>query len=296
MRVTQGMLTQQFLLDLQNNYRKLSRLQDEAASGKRINRPADDPVGVGFAMRYKAQVAYYGQYQQNADMAKGWLDYTDTVMNQAGDVIKRARDLAVQGASDTVPPDARQALASEVDQLLQQMVTIGNSQYNGKYIFNGQATTTPPYDSANPENSATNNGQVLYDIGDGVHLDVNVPGSRFFGAPSEADNVFAVLKQLRDGLTNNNTAQIEDALGKIDSRYSKMLEVRADVGARSNRVDLAQNRLADMVQNLQSLLSKTEDADMGKLAVDLKTAENVHMASLAVGARVLVPSLVDFLK
>ncbi|MDI3327909.1 MAG: flagellar hook-associated protein FlgL [Alicyclobacillaceae bacterium] len=296
MRVTQGMLTQQFLLDLQNNFRRLSRLQDEVASGKRINRPADDPVGVGFAMRYKAQIAYYGQYKENADMAKGWLDYTDTVMDQAGQVIQRARELAVEGASDTVPPDARRALAAEVDQLLRQMVTIGNSRYNDKYIFNGQDTTTQPYDSAKPETVKTNPGKMLYDIGDGVYLDVNVTGTRYFGDPTDTDNVFAVLKQLRDALNNNDTAQIEDALGKIDSRFQKMLEVRADVGAKSNRVELAQNRLGDMLQNLEGLLSKTEDADMGRVIIDLKAAENVHMASLAVGARVMVPSLVDFLK
>ncbi|MBX6396204.1 MAG: flagellar hook-associated protein FlgL, partial [Alicyclobacillaceae bacterium] len=181
MRVTQGMLTQQFLLDLQNNFRRLSRLQDEVASGKRINRPADDPVGVGFAMRYKAQMAYYGQYKENADMAKGWLDYTDTVMDQAGQVIQRARELAVEGASETVPPDARRALADEVDQLLQQMVTIGNSRYNDKYIFNGQDTATRPYDPADPEKVKTNQGKILYDIGDGIYLDVNVTGNRYFG-------------------------------------------------------------------------------------------------------------------
>jgi flagellar hook-associated protein 3 FlgL len=295
-RITQAMLTSQILSDIQGNYARMSKLQNEAASGKRINSPADDPVGVGFVMRYKDELASYQQYQSNASAALSWLQYTDSTMNQAGQVMQRLRDLAVQGASDTLSADDRKALASEVGQLYDQLVSIGNTQFNGQYIFNGQLTTTAPYpDAAAAASASTDTGAVLYDIGD-ARLAVNVSGNAFFGSPSDSDNAFAIAKQLEDGLNSNDTTAINDVLGKIDSRYNQMLAVRADIGAREDRVQLAQNRLQDMTQNVTSLLSNTEDADMAQVIVDLQAAENVHTASLLVASRVIQPTLVDFLK
>ncbi|MCL6632369.1 MAG: flagellar hook-associated protein FlgL [Alicyclobacillus herbarius] len=296
MRITQTMLTRQILSDIQNNYTRMSQLQSQAASGKRINKPSDDPVGVGFVLRYKDELASYQQYQSNAGAAQSWLKYTDSTMQQADTVMQRLRDLAVQGASDTFSPDDRKAMASEVGQLYDQLVSIANTQFSGQYIFNGQLTTQAPYpQDKDPATVVTDTGSVLYDIGD-ARLPVNVSGNSYFGAPSDADNAFAVAKQLEDALNNNDAQAISDVLGKIDSRYNQMLAVQANVGAREDRVQLAQNRLQDMTQNITSLLSNTEDADMAKVIVDLQAAENVHTASLLVASRVIQPTLVDFLK
>jgi flagellar hook-associated protein 3 FlgL len=295
-RVTQGMLNQQMLFDLEANTDRLLRLQNQVATGKRINEPADDPVGVGFVMRYKSEIAYYQQYQDNANAAQGWLNYTDTVMSQAYQVVQRARDLAVQGASDTMSPDDRQALASEVDQLYQQLVTIGNSQYNGQYIFNGQQTQQAPYGSTGAETVTTDSGDILYDVGDGIHLTVNTPGNKFFGDASDSDNAFALLKNLSDALKGDDGQAVNQLLGQFDSRLNQMSAAQADVGARLNRVQFEQSRLSDLLNNFQTLLAGVQDADMAKAITDLTTAQSVQQAALQVGARVIVPTLVDFLK
>jgi flagellar hook-associated protein 3 FlgL len=308
MRITQGMLSQQMIMDLQGNYERLSQLQNEIATGKRINTPADDPIGVGFVMRYKNEVAMYNQYTDNANTAKSYLDNLDSTMGEAVQTMQEARNLAVQGASDTLTQSDRQKIAAEVDQLYQHLVTIGNAQYQGKYIFNGQMTATMPYDPVTAEASTTDDGQILYDISEGVHFPVNVSGNQFFGAPDisgtasqypitdASDNAFSLLKQLKTALAQGTGTDVGNLLSKFDSRIGTMLDMRADVGARTDRVKLTQSRLDDLTQNANTLLSNTQDADMTKLIVDLKTAENVHQASLQVGARVILPTLVDFLK
>ncbi|WP_067922433.1 flagellar hook-associated protein FlgL [Alicyclobacillus shizuokensis] len=304
MRITQGMLNQQMLYDLENNTQRLSQLQNEVATGQRINSPADDPIGVGFVMRYNSDIAYYQQYQSNANAAQGFLNYTDTVMNQAIQVIQRARDLAVQGASDTMAPSDREALASEVDQLYQQLVTIGNSQYNGQYIFNGQQTNIAPYPTTGAENATTDTGSILYDLGDGIEMNVNTPGSQFFGdavAATDAgkgasDNAFDLLLSLSTALKNDDGQAVSQLLGQFDSRLDQMTAAQANVGARLDRIQFEQNRLSDLVNNFQSLLAGVQDADMAQTITDLTTAQTVQQASLAVGARIIVPTLVDFLK
>jgi flagellar hook-associated protein 3 FlgL len=296
MRITQGMLNQQMIFDIQGNNQRLSQLQEETATGKKINSPSDDPIGVGFVMQYNNQLAYYGQYQQNASQANGFLSFTDSTMNEAGQVMQRARDLAVQGSSDSMSAQDRQASASEVGQLYQQLVTIGNSQYNGQYIFNGQQTGTAPYDAENASAQSTNSGQVLYDLGNGVQLPVNVSGNNYFGAPSDTDNAFSILKQLQDALNNNDSAAIQSTIGEFDSRSNQMLYQRSDVGARSDRAQMMTNRLTDLTNNVTSLLSNTQDADMAQTIMQWNQANAVQQASLQAGAKVLQPTLVDFLK
>ncbi|MCL6627406.1 MAG: flagellar hook-associated protein FlgL [Alicyclobacillus shizuokensis] len=304
MRITQGMLNQQMLYDLENNTQRLSQLQNQVATGKRINSPADDPIGVSFVMRYNSDIAYYQQYQSNANAAQGFLNYTDTVMNQAIQVMQRARDLAVQGASDTMAPSDREALASKVDQLYQQMVTIGNSQYNGQYIFNGQQTNIAPYPATGAESVTTDTGSILYDLGDGIELNVNAPGSQFFGdavAATDAgkgtsDNAFDLLLSLSTALKNDDGQAVSQLLWQFNSRLDQMTAAQANVGARVDRVQFEQNRLSDLANNFQTLLAGVQDADMAQTITDLTTAQTVQQASLAVGARIIVPTLVDFLK
>ncbi|MCL6516745.1 flagellar hook-associated protein FlgL [Alicyclobacillus sp.] len=303
MRVTQTMLNQQLLYDLEANTDRLANLQKQVSTGKRVTSPADDPVGVTFVMRYKSDIAYYQQYQDNANAAQGWLNYTDTVMNQAQQVMQRARSLAVEGASDTLAPGDRQALAAEVDQLYQQLVTIGNSQYNGQYIFNGQQTQTAPYSTTGAETVSTDAGNILYDVGDGVHLQVNTPGNAFFGpaaasgAPAgSSDNAFALLRDLSTALKSDDGSAVSALLSKFDQRLDAMSAAQADLGAKLNRVQFEQSRLADLVNNFQTLLAGVQDTDMAKTITDFTTAQSVQQAALAVGARVIVPTLVDFLK
>ncbi|MCL6636897.1 MAG: flagellar hook-associated protein FlgL [Alicyclobacillus sp.] len=302
MRVTQGMLNQQMLLDLETNTARLSALQNQISTGKRINTPADDPVGVVFVMRYKNDIQYYQQYQDNASAAQGWLNYTEGAMNQAQQVMQRARDLAVQGASDTLSDTDRQAIAAEVDQLYQQLVNIGNSQYNGQYVFAGLQTNLPPYASASAMTQSTDTGPLLYDVGDGVELQVNTPGNDFFGSgtsnppPANSDNAFAVLLNLSSALQSNNGQAVSEVIQQIDSRLNQMSAQQALVGARLDRVQFEQNRLAGLINNFQTLLAGVQDADMAKTITELNTAQSVQQAALAVGARVIVPTLVDFLK
>jgi len=296
MRVTQGMLSQQMLYDIQGNNQRLSKLQNEAATGKKINSPADDPIGVGFVMQYKNDSAYDAQYQNNATTAQGVLSYTDSAMSEAGQVMQRARDLAVQGSTGTLTANDRQDMAAEVDQLSKQLVAIGNSEFNQQYIFGGQQTSAAPYPANNPQNVTTDNGHVMYDLGDGVSLNVNVPGNAFFGQASDANNAFAVLSQLKTALQNNDVNTIGSSISAIDSRSSAMMQAQSQIGALSDRAQLMQTRMADMAQNVQGLLANAQDADMAKVITDLNSATAVQTASLQVGARTIQPTLLDFLK
>jgi flagellar hook-associated protein 3 FlgL len=295
-RVTQSMINTQLIRNLNKNMMRMDNSQNQLATGRRINRPSDDPVGISYSMRYRSELSANSQYKENVDSAISWLDQADTTSNLIGTLFQRVRELAVQGANGSNPQSARDAIASEVSELHKQLITLGNSQFNGKYIFNGQKTDIEPYSSEFPADSVPDEGQIGFEIGVGVKISVSVSGSRVFGTPEDPDNAFAMLTELRDSLVNGDDQGIQSALGHLDSRLNKFLEVRADIGAKLNRIELAKDRLEDININVQQLQSYTEDADMAALITALKTDEAVYQASLSVGSRIIQSTLIDFLR
>lgn len=293
-RVTQSMMNTQLLTNLNNNMNRLSNMQNQMSTTRKINKPSDDPVGITYSMRYRSELATNDQYTKNVDEAISWMDNTDTMLGQAGSVIQRIRELTVQAANGTNPEDALKAVRNEVDQLSSQLVDVANSQFNGKYIFNGQMTDQPPYSADSPEASVTDGGEIQYSIGNGTKIGINVTGNRVFG--EAGDNVFSVLKGLSASLGAGDQTGVSAMLEKLDVRLQQLLNVRSDVGAKTNRVELAQDRLGDISTNLQTLQSKTEDADMAELITNMKTQENVYESSLSVGAKLIQQSLIDFLR
>lgn len=300
LRVTQSMMHLQLSRNLNRNLNQMEGLQDQLTTGRKINKASDDPVGITYALRYRGELASNEQYQKNADSAHSWLDFNDTVLNQAGDVLKRVKELVVQGSTGTNPQVALDNIRDEIGQLKGQLIDIANSKMNGKYVFNGQTYDKKPYDEAATGFDAsavvTDAGEVSYAVGVGVVLPVNVTGNEVFGNPGESDNVFTVLDNIMASLAAGNHADVSAQLSSLETRTNKVLNAASDIGARVNRVELMQNRLDDLELNLTSMQSNVEDADYEQLLIDSKVNENIYQASLSVGSKVISPSLVDFLR
>jgi flagellar hook-associated protein 3 FlgL len=267
-RITQGMMSNQLIRNLNQNMSRLDNLQNQLSTGRKINKPSDDPVGISYSMRYRSELSANDQYQKNVDTAVSWLNNTDTTLTQVGDVLQRVRELSVQAANGTNPDMALNAIKEEVIQLHTQLKDIGNTDFNGKYIFNGEMTDVPPYELATITD--TDYGVSQFEIGVGVKMGINVTGNQVFGDASAADNAFKVLGDIITALDNGDSTQISSLIAGIDSRIDTVLRERSNVGAKTNRLELAGERLRDININLQSLQSKTEDADMAEVITNLK--------------------------
>lgn len=302
LRVTSGMMSMQTLSNLNRNYGNMIDMQNQISTGRKINKPSDDPVGVTYALRYRAELASNEQFQSNTDNAISWLDATDANMQQALDVMQRLKELTVQASNGTLTQSGLDAVKLEVEQLKGQMVDIGNSNIRGKYIFNGQNYDQPPYElsttvtsyaSINPDEAA-----VQYAIGDQDPFRINTSGTEFFGSsdPTETDNVFRIFDNLTAALTSGNQTDVSNQLTLIESRSTKMQGALSEVGARTNRVELVQSRLLDREFNLTTLQSKTEDADVASLMIQSTSAQTIYEAALKSSASIMQPSLMDFMR
>jgi len=280
--------------DLDRRLEDLYRAQDTLSTGKRVRKPSDDPVGVANVVALRSGLKATERYEVNVGQGLTWVNVTDTVLSQVSDIMSRARELAIYGASDTLPQASRDALAEEVDQLLQQAVQLGNKDMDGRYIFSGHRTHTPPFAIVvGPPKQVVYNGdsgEQLREIGPGFTLGVNVVGD---GALLPA---FSALVDLSSRLRSGDTAALgTTTLSAIDAASDNILAVRAELGAKGTRLELARERLDEVKHQIKVRLSGLEDADMAEAVIDLNTAEATYRAALVAATRAVQPTLLDFL-
>ncbi|KHF39622.1 flagellar hook-associated protein FlgL [Halalkalibacter okhensis] len=290
MRVTQMMLSQSSLRHINQGYDRLATIQDQLASGKKITRASQDPVVAMKGMRYRSQVTEVEQFKRNLAEAYNWMDTTDSALDQGTQALARIRELATQAANDSYTPEERANMAKEVAQLREHLESIANSKNSNKYIFNGMNTTTAPVQDGEV---TTNNQPVEIELMKGVSVQVNVNAGNVF-----TNELFDDIKALEASLQDEN-ASGEELSGFIDTLFghiNNFVAERAELGARVNRVEMMENRLMEQEVIAKRIMSNNEDAEMEEVIIDLMTQESVHRAALSAGARIIQPTLMDFLR
>ncbi|PDM39209.1 MULTISPECIES: flagellar hook-associated protein FlgL [unclassified Geobacillus] len=301
MRVTQSMLANNMLKHLSASYANLGKYQEQLSTGKKINRPSDDPVVAMKGMAYRTNLTEVEQLKRNFSEAYNWIENSDAALDKATQALQRIRELVVQASNDTYEETQRQAISQEIKQLTEQLVTIANTKVGDKYIFNGTNTLQPPVQMVNGSITTSNNAEeVKIELAKGIYIGVNVDPTKVFhyDASQKGKGLFSDLQSLANDLDDPTKTgkDINEYLGYIDQHISKLLSARAELGARMNRVELMEERIGQQEIIAQKMLSDNEDVDMERVITDLKVQESVHRAALAVGARIIQPTLVDFLR
>jgi flagellar hook-associated protein 3 FlgL len=265
-------------------------LQDQMSSGKSITKPSDDPVGIQNALRFKSSVAMVEQWQSNASEALSYMNTADSVLGQLTSLLQRAQELGLQGANGTNSENGRKAIVEEIGQIKDQIRSLANTKVGNKYIFSGTDTDTEPI--AVDYSFQGNTDPVLFDIGNNVQINVMVNGQELF----IDSNIFNNLDELETQLSNGDAAQISAAAEGVGQNVARVTAIRANLGARVNRLEAVQSQLESMYLNLKKNLSEIEDANMAKTITDFTNQQNLYQAALAVGSRILQPSLIDFMR
>lgn len=296
MRITSGMKNTQLLRNLRNNNEDIMNWQNKLSTGQKISKPSDDPVGIGYQMRYTTELARNEQYLANAKTGYGWLSQTDSVLQQAQGILQRLNTLTNQAANGTITPDVREQIRLEVLQLREQMVTVGNSTYDGRHIFNGQKTDIKPYSSANAANDETDMGVYYLNVSSSVQVAVSIPGEQVFGEAGAADNIFKLFDDIAQQLQDDDQGALSSSLSNIQSAIDRVSLSLAEAGARMNRFELIESRIGDEKVNLTTLRSSVADVDMADAIVQLQLEQNVLQASLSIGARISQMSMLDYIR
>lgn len=294
MRVSSHTITEQMIDNLQRNTRRLLQQQDQIATGKRVRRPSDDPAATERSLRLRSQLAMIEEHLRGIDAAQVWLATTDNALENIGEVLQRARELTVQARGGTLRAEDRQAISREVGELIKRSIDLGNATLTGRSLFAGYRTTTQAFTAnltSGQITSVTRNGDtnsILQNVDERVNIGVNVTGDLL-------EPMFATLIALRDGLAAG-TAPTDTVFNDLDRDLGTITDLRSRTGATLNRVEQTADRLGQLRVSLTELLSKAEDLDMAEAIMQFNTQQAVYQASLGAAAKVIQPSLLDFLR
>lgn len=296
-RITHSTIQRSTLANLQLNMTAAAKLQTQMSSGRKISVPSDDPAGTHDLLRLRADQRATTQFARNAADGDAWLATVDTAMVESLSILRNARDLAVRAGSGALNADAREAIAAEVDARRDELLQQANATYGGRSVFAG--TSADAAFSADTSTTPTTYGYsgtgtpVTRQVGPDATVRVDADGAAVFG--TGAASAFAVLDELAAAI-RGGAPDMSAGIDAIDSRLSAMLGQVASVGARQNQVDNAQDVLAQTGVTLAEQRSGIEDIDLAEVILQVQTQEVAYKSALGAAAKVLQPSLMDFLR
>ena len=291
-RTTQNMVVGRSLTSLQAGLSRLAQTQEKLSTGKNLNRPSDSPTDATTSMKIRVQVQQAGQYVRNAQNGMGWLDVTDTALAGMADNLRRVGELALQGANASISGSTSAALATEVGQIAEGLLGQANTTYLDRPIFGGVTAGTKAFDASGAYVGI--DSPVTRSVADGVKVRIDIAGTDVVGP--NGDNLFTDLAKLQTALQTGDKAGIQAGITAVATRQKQISNAQAQVGAAYNRIDAAERKGSDSLVTLKTALSEVEDTDLPKAMVDLQMHEVAYQAALASTARVMQPSLVDFLR
>ena len=425
MRVTNKMLSNNFLNDMRRNLSNLSTIQGQSTSGKQIRKASDNPAKAYKIMQINSDISANKQYNTNITNTSNWLDVTDTALGQIGDSFSRIEELLQSAGNGGYTSDERKAVKDEINQKIGELSQKLNTSFDGKYIFGGTSGTTKPADTnANGENTelictikpkavtklidggvsyggktvgkgstfnmsingvsmpvtttsditsetttmddtatiletsinntidATNiaNGKItgqegfippstvkstgdggytitpedtmtfsdnggntvtkdlglskgpnklLVEVSQGVTMDYNITASQVINYGTGDNNLIDLMKNITKHLDSTDPTEISKLIGEdltgIKDAKSNVLSLRSEVGAKQNSMESAATRNDDQNFNMTEILSKAQDVNITEKAMEYATMQTIYLASLQTSAKVLQPSLLDYL-
>jgi flagellar hook-associated protein 3 FlgL len=277
--------------NLQASMTRLASLQSQASSQKAITKPSDDPSGTGDSLRVRAQQRATEQYSRNVDSGNGWLTMGDSALSATEGILNRVRDLTVQGANEaTLTPATREAIASELEGLKSELLGQANTKYQGRSVFAGNSDAGTAFTTDYSYNGAAGSA-VQRRIGADSTVRVDADGAAIYG--TGGDSAFALIDKVAADLRAGTS--VNTHLDAIDDRINTVIAGHAELGTRHAQILKAEESLMTLSGTLEAQRAGVEDVDLSKVLLDLKLQEVSYQTALSVTARVLQPTLMDFL-
>lgn len=292
MRITTQMTYQHAIDNMQASASKMEMYRRQSTSGKKIDKPSDDPHVAVRSIQLRSAVDTHKAYIDAGKVSQERLTANDAALADLVTTLNRSVQVALEGRGDTLGTEERRGLAEEINGLIEHAVGIGNTTYRGAYIFSGFAINTEPYafnGTTVTSNVANTAGPINNLIEPGHSLQVNVDGNAVVRPTLDA------LLALRDALNADDGTAVGTALSGLQSALDGVNGARTINGARARELTTALDRMDKISLSLKSLLSSTEDVDMAEALMNLKQAETVNQAVLQTAAKAVSQSLFDFL-
>ena len=285
--------------NLNRNLSQMQKYHNQLSSGKVVSKPSDNPMLVAKIMDLNNTIMQNKQYNSNIKDTLGWVETQDSALSSVSASLNKARDLIIYGANGSLSPTDRQAIKDEMIMKVGEVADALNTNFDGRYIFGGQETTERPFIvNGNTLEYRGDTKNISREISPGVQVELITRGNEIVGpTPNSSDELGELLNEIVEALNLGQSDKLSgDLLGRMDQQIDNLLRVRSQVGAINNRLEASQSRNETENLNLNKLLSEREDVDLAEKYMEFSVMKSVYQASLQVGAQILQPSLLDYLR
>ncbi len=268
----------------------------EMGTGRTVNQLSDDPAAAAALVLNHDQSQQDAQFTQNLTSLQGRFQVADSTLSNVVETLTRALTLGTEGANGTMSASDRQAIASEVQGLLSQTVSLANSTYQGAYLFAGTDVNTQPFILNTTTNAVVYKGnpnQTTVELSTGDSITANLPGDSLF--QNAAGNVMGSLQDLYTALNTGNN--IPAAVTEVQNGLNQISEQRVFYGNALDQITQSESFLNQETLELSSQENGLAGADLATVATNFSQAQVANQATLSATAKVLgLPTLLDYLK
>ena len=324
MRITNASMVRSHLYDTQNNLTNMSKINQQISTGKVINTVSDDPHKAIKIMNINNEIKYTEKYNYNIDESVGWMNTTDGALDNVGNLLGEIKETILKVGNGTYSQNEMKSLNEDMNEKIKQLADTLNSTYGGKYLFAGTNVDDAPITVIeNPDGtvklefSKDKNGQTIpntddlkADISSGINIDYNISVGEILNIKDGNGNTVNLLDEINNLSTLMNdiangdeqTAAkaketlLNDTKGKIDTLFDHVVNERTSLGVRVSTAEKIKELNDEDILNIQDVLSKTQDTDVVEKFIELKSAEMIYQASIQVGAKLIQPTILDYIR
>ncbi|MGD0622025.1 MAG: flagellar hook-associated protein FlgL [Thermacetogeniaceae bacterium] len=306
MRITQSMMANNVLNNLSNDLQSMQTAENQLSTGLAVTKPSDNPLATSQIMSLNTSISMQGMYYSNMQSASSFLSTTDSALTDTVSSLQQVQSLVTEGANGTENSTDLQTLGGQVNQIISELVQTGNAINGSQYVFGGTQTTTPPLaTTTDADGNITavtyqgNSGQINYEVAQGVQMPVNTNGADLFQVTGNTSmgntNMFNTLITIKNDMENDDTTDLSSMLSQIDDITTNVESQQAAVGAKEDRLNTAMTRNQNDNTTMTTALSNLQDVDIDQASVEFSEKSNVYQAALETAAKVMTPTLVDYL-
>jgi flagellar hook-associated protein 3 FlgL len=300
-----GSIDIEFLANLQTLNLETEQTQEQISSGKNLNEPSDNPGEVNDVLELESELSSVTQTSQNLTQVTNQANTAETALESATTILDNVNTLGEQGANSTVSASTREALSTQVEQSLQELVSLSQTQYDGEYVFSGDDATQPAYqldlNSANGvDQLITAQSTSVVQDATGVTFSVSQTAQQIFDDRNAdgsyaSDNIFLAVNNLRVALANNDQTGIENALSSIQQGQTHLAASLQFYGGVQDQLQSASS-VASMFQlQYQTAISSETSTNMAQAAVTLTQEQTAMQAALESNASMPKTTLFDLM-
>ncbi len=303
MKATQGTSYRSLQAHLNRMTLEMHDLRMASATGKKLNRPSDDPSAVRPVLDGRTQVRASERFLKTMGTALDKMQALDGHMGHVENVLVRAKEVAIGAVNGTLDGQGMSILADQVRLMKEELLDTANAKIDGKYLFAGFQEDTRPfvlnaaYDPADPASSSViyqgDANATRLEIGAGEFVQVNLTGDQLFMGNPGGINLFDVLTRLETAIRNEDLAGIDAEIGNLNAAADQGRKLRGLIGNNADRVETAIHHMEGVRIDLKQIVSRYEDADMIETFTRLLQQETAFQAALSVTTRVSQLSILN---